>query len=51
MKMLKVRFKSDIDGVIEERANRNVEAGTTLERSQGLYAARKLFIKFKYDSY
>lgn len=51
MKTLKVKFKSDINRVTEEIANRaNAEAVTTQERFGDLHAARKLFLKFVFDS-
>lgn len=49
MKMLKVKFKSDVRRVREETADReNVAAVTTQERFEGLYAAKKFFRKFTF---
>lgn len=49
MRMLKVKFKSDAHGVREETADRdNVAAVTTQERFEGLYAATKFFLKFRF---
>lgn len=49
MKMLKVKFKSDVHEVREETADReNVVSVTTQERFEGLYAAKKFFLKFRF---
>lgn len=48
MRMLKVKFKSDVRGVREETADRDVAAVTTQERFEGLYAATKFFLKFRF---